>query len=51
MRRDVLREMRRFWDDGFNGRDVSASVSRCARFEIEHMSLDGDIVICIRTDP
>ena len=80
MSRDVVNEVRRFWEEAFNGRDVSilddliadeyvnhaarpgtppgragqaAVMQRLwaaltgARFEIAHLAVDGDVVICI----
>jgi predicted ester cyclase len=82
MSRDVLDQTRRFWEEGFNGRDLSvldgmiadgyvnhaalpgtppgpagqaAVLERLwrafpdARFEIEHLAVDGDVVICVGT--
>jgi steroid delta-isomerase-like uncharacterized protein len=82
MSRDVVNQMRRFWEEAFNGRDLSllddliaddyvnhaalpgtpagaagqaAVMQRLwaafpdARFEITHLAVDGDVVICIGT--
>jgi steroid delta-isomerase-like uncharacterized protein len=82
MARDPVNETRRFWEEAFNGRDLSVLddmfadeyVNHAAlpgtppgaagqaalmerlwaafpdgRFEIEHVALDGDVVICIGT--
>jgi steroid delta-isomerase-like uncharacterized protein len=82
MSRDVVDNMRRFWEGAFNGRDLSlldeliaddyvndaalpgtppgragqaAVMQRLwtafpdARFEITHLAVDGDVVICIGT--
>lgn len=82
MPRDVIDQVRRFWEEGFNGRDLSvldatladdyvnhaalsgtppgragqAAVMRRlwdafpdGRFEIEHLAVDADVVICIGT--
>ena len=79
---DAVSQMRRFWEDAFNGRDLSvldeliaddyvnhaalpgtppgpagqaAVLQRLwaalpdARFEIAHLAVDGDVVICIGT--
>ena len=82
MSRDAVNQMRRFWEEAFNGRDLSllddliaddyvnhaalpgtplgpagqaAVLQRLwaalsdARFEITHLAVDGDVVICIGT--
>ncbi len=82
MSRDVVNGVRRFWEEAFNGRDLSvldeliaddyvnhaavpgtppgpagqaAVLERLwaafpdARFEITHLAVDGDVVICIGT--
>ena len=82
MSRDGLDETRRFWEEAFNGRDLSvladliaddyvnhaalpgtppgpagqaAVLERLwaalpdARFEITHLAVDGDVVICVGT--
>lgn len=82
MSRDVMDNMRRFWEEAFNGRDLSlldeliaddyvndaalpgtppgragqaAVMQRLwkafpdGRFEITHLAVDGDVVICIGT--